>query len=127
MSSIIVKGMKMPENCNKCPIESLGLYDSRVGFADGFYKCAFLNQSVKDVMYHGRLSDCPLVDLGKHGRLIDVDAFKADYGMKDDCEDCEKEMRGKAKACMYDYIYSKMDFCGWIDDADVVIEAEDET
>ena len=73
MSSVLVKGMKMPENCNKCPMESLELYDSRFGFANGFYKCAFLNQSVEDVMYHGRLSDCPLVELpDKHGRLVDA-------------------------------------------------------
>ena len=38
-----------------------------------------------------------------------------------------KEMHGKVKACEYDRIYSKMDFCGWLDDADVVIEAEDGT
>lgn len=61
--SVIVRGIEMPENCNKCPMESLELYDSRVGFADGFYKCAVLNQSVEDVMYHSRLSKCPLFEL----------------------------------------------------------------
>ena len=50
-------------------------------------------------------------------RLIDVDALKADYGMKDDCADCDKELRGKSKACEYDRVYTKMDFCGWLDDA----------
>ena len=60
----------------------------------------------------------------KHGRLIDVDELKADYGMKDDCADCDKELRNKSKSCEYDRIYAKMDFCEWLDDAAVVIEAE---
>lgn len=54
------------------------------------------------------------------GRLIDADALKADYGMKDDCADCDKELRGKSKACEFDRVYTKMDFCGWLDDAPTV-------
>lgn len=54
------------------------------------------------------------------GRLIDVDKFKANYGMKDDCADCDKELRGKSKACEFDRVYTKMDFCGWLDDAPTV-------
>ncbi|MBQ1777940.1 MAG: hypothetical protein IIZ93_07260 [Acidaminococcaceae bacterium] len=53
-------------------------------------------------------------------RLIDADALKADYGMKDDCADCDKELRGKSKACEFDRVYTKMDFCGWLDDAPTV-------
>ena len=54
------------------------------------------------------------------GRLIDADVLKADYGMKDDCADCDKELRGKSKACEFDRVYTKMDFCGWLDDAPTV-------
>lgn len=50
------------------------------------------------------------------GRLIDVDALRADYGMAEDCKDCKTEWR----SCQYDRIYSKMDFCGWLDDAPTV-------
>ena len=50
------------------------------------------------------------------GRLIDADALRADYGMAEDCKDCKTGYR----ACEYDRIYSKMDFCGWIDDAPTV-------
>lgn len=50
------------------------------------------------------------------GRLIDVDALRADYGMAEDCKDCKTGYR----SCEYDRIYSKMDFCGWIDDAPTV-------
>lgn len=57
-------------------------------------------------------------------RLIDADALKADYGMKDDCADCEKELHGKVRSCEYDHIYSKMDFCGWIDDAPTIDAVE---
>ena len=57
-------------------------------------------------------------------RLIDADKFKAVNGMKDDCADCDKELRGKSKACEFDRIYSKMDFCGWIDDAPTVDAVE---
>ena len=49
-------------------------------------------------------------------RLIDVDELKADYYMADDCKDCETGYR----SCEYDRIYSKMDFCGWLDDAPTV-------
>lgn len=53
-------------------------------------------------------------------RLIDADALKAVNRMKDDCADCDKELRGKSKACEFDRVYTKMDFCGWLDDAPTV-------
>lgn len=49
-------------------------------------------------------------------RLIDADALKADYGMADDCKQCEQNVR----ECQYERIYTKMDFCGWIDDAETI-------
>ena len=119
--SVIVKGMKMPENCWECMKTDLNIAISVFGGM-----CPFCEKIRTDHdMQTGRHPECPLVALpDKHGRLVDADAFKADYGMKDDCVDCEKEMRGKAKACEYDRIYSKMDFCGWIDDAPTIVEAE---
>ena len=57
----------------------------------------------------------------KHGDLIDRDALKKDYRMGNDCNHCETDW----KSCQYDIVYSKMDFCGWLDDVPVVIEAED--
>jgi len=44
--------------------------------------------------------------------------------MKNDCAECEKELQGSSRACEYDRIYSKMDFCQWIDNAETVIEPE---
>lgn len=49
-------------------------------------------------------------------RLIDVDALRADYGMAEDCKNCKTGYR----SCEYDRIYSKMDFCEWLDDAPTV-------
>ena len=108
--SIIVKGMEMPETCTRCDYIGLNV---AIG-------CPVMSGT------NGRATGCPLVALpDKHGDLIDRDAFRADYGMNADCADCEKECRGKTRACEYDRIYSKMDFCSWLDVADVVIEAED--
>lgn len=53
-------------------------------------------------------------------RLIDADALKADYGMKDDCKDCEKEIQGYVRECHYNAVYTKMDFCEWIDSAPTI-------
>ena len=53
-------------------------------------------------------------------RLIDADALKADYGMKDDCKDCEKELQGYVRQCHYNAVYTKMDFCEWIDSAPTI-------
>ena len=49
-------------------------------------------------------------------RLIDVDKLKADYGMAEDCKDCKTGYR----SCQYDNTYTKMNFCGWLDDAETV-------
>ena len=49
-------------------------------------------------------------------RLIDIDAFRKDWGLAERCEDCERDARG----CQYDQIYTRMDFCGWLDDAEII-------
>lgn len=51
--SVLIKGMKMPKNCFRCP------------FGDEFGKCC-VNLELEDVT-HG----CPLVKLPDHGDLID--------------------------------------------------------
>lgn len=109
--SVLIKGMEMPENCLDCILSG-----------DFFCKGKPLN-------FTGYIDEdkrpdwCPLVNIpATHGRLIDVDKLKADYRMADECDKCETEW----KSCQYDYIYSKMDFCGWLDDAGTVIEAEGE-
>ena len=49
-------------------------------------------------------------------RLVDADALKEDCRMANDCKDCKTNVRD----CKYDYVYTKMDFCGWLDDAPTV-------
>ena len=49
-------------------------------------------------------------------RLIDADELKADLRMADDCKDCKTN----ARDCEYDRVYTKMDFCAWLDDAPTV-------
>ncbi len=113
--SILAKGMKAPINCQACFVGRIGprCYCGRKITTEEW------NATNK------RPSWCPLREVPeKHGRLIDMDNLKADYGMKDDCADCEKELRGKIKQCESNNCYTKMDFCGWLDDATVVIEAE---
>jgi hypothetical protein len=116
--SVLIKGMEMPKGCIGCLFKDIGTHTmTQCMLVAGWVKYADGGDGIPDA--------CPLVDVPTpHGRLIDVDAFKADYGMKDDCADCEKEIHGKVKSCEYDRTYSKMDFCSWIGDADVVIEAE---
>lgn len=53
-------------------------------------------------------------------RLIDADLLKSDHNMGDECNKCKTKWR----ECQYDYIYSKMDFCTWIDDAPTIDAVE---
>ena len=127
--SVIVKGMRMPSECRECPFAA---YYERSGstWCNAMEKplmeepLALNDQPIK---FDGRRPRCPLVEIPTpHGRLIDVDALKLEYGMKDDCNDCEREMRGSVKACEYDTVYTKMNFCEWLDDSPAVIEAEED-
>ena len=102
--SVLIKGIELPEKVQVLELHHDGKVFTRKGYLVG--------EAVE-------LPD-------KHGDLIDRDAFRADYGMNADCADCEKECQGKTRACEYDRIYSKMDFCGWLDDAPTIIESEGE-
>ena len=55
--SVLIKGMKMPEDCFSCPLKEEGFCNITNAYAAQIYK---------------RNSDCPLVELPEHhGRLID--------------------------------------------------------
>jgi len=49
-------------------------------------------------------------------RLIDLDAFREEYDLREHCEDCGRRNK---KSCDYPS-YSARDFCGWLDDAPTV-------
>lgn len=114
--SVLIKDMEMPGTCEQCPFH---VYHSHYEYV---CKATPMLYPMNLANSKGIRKDwCPLVEIpSPHGRLIDVDAFKSDYRMGNDCNQCETDW----KSCQYDYIYSKMDFCGWLDDAEVVIEAE---
>jgi hypothetical protein len=67
--SVIVKGVKMPENCGRC------------WFNNSSLSCAITGSCIdRDDENRDRLDDCPLVALpDKHGRLIDADALKTAF------------------------------------------------
>ena len=60
--SILIKGMEMPKSCLSCPLQG-GTADCR------------LTQKTYNWGLPERPSDCPLVPVPPHGRLIDADEF----------------------------------------------------
>lgn len=115
--SVLIKGMELPTRCAVC-----ALCDLRYGT-----KCKITKMSYYDSEgyprggYNDRPDWCPLVEITEpHGALIDRDALKADFSMGENCDKCGIEL----KRCEYDRVYTKMDFCGWLDDTPTVIEAE---
>lgn len=124
--SVLVKNMQMPSECEYCGFCRVYPQNGNVWCnASNRLLTAYWRELHWTHLNVERPDWCPLVEIPeKHGRLIDMDELKADYGMKDDCADCDKEERRKSVKCEFDRCYTKMDFCGWLDDATVVIEAE---
>ena len=65
--SILIKGMKMPKNCNDCNFQAGGWCFARSS------EPYFSDWCVSDVSE--RPPWCPLVELPPHGRLIDADVL----------------------------------------------------
>lgn len=95
--SILIKGMEMPKNCTRC--DHIGL-NVAIG-------CPVMSGT------DGRATDCPLVDLGKHGDLIDRDELRAEFPEPIDIIDPQQAL------VHITGVWAE------IDCADVVIEAED--
>ena len=49
------------------------------------------------------------------GRLIDIDMLRKTLKMAERCEDCQSDQRKCDKE-----LYLARDFCGWLDDAEIV-------
>ena len=114
--SILIKGMKMPKCCVECE-----WHEYYGGDYDWVHACRRTGTMSIENAETERANDCPLVEIPEpHGDLIDRDAFRADFSMGENCDKCGIEL----KRCEYDRVYTKMDFCGWLDDASAVIEAE---
>ena len=119
--SILIKGINLPRVCDDCPF-SVVEWDE-FGGSNSYALCVTTNEWIgrgtnKDVATAllNKLTNCPIEPLPPN--LIDVDKFKADYHMGDDCTTCEQNTR----SCEYDRVYSKMDFCSWLDDAERIGE-----
>lgn len=77
MADLIIRGMKMPENCAVCQFWDSCSLIAKAGFEDWV--------SVDDAVQDGnlvRLENCPLLPLpAGHGRLIDADDLIDEMGL----------------------------------------------
>lgn len=64
MGDLLIKGMDMPKNCERCPIREGTFCDIIRKDIDRFYGGAVR-----------RDKDCPLVEVPEHGRLIEASTF----------------------------------------------------
>ena len=88
--SVLINGMKMPKMCATCFAYVL---------EDDY--CDILH---KEVYYAERDSDCPLVEIPLHGRLIDQDAYRDEFmdGVYALCNDDPDNYRANAIIDLYD-------------------------
>lgn len=98
--SILVKGMEMPRNCDRCNV-----CDYEQGCCLVFGEGERGTGGKKD----GRMEWCPLVEIPPHGRLIDADAL-------------DKRIEEGGCCCTEEYA-EWMGEC--IDNAPTIIEAEE--
>ena len=71
--SILIKGMRMPENCLKCPMQFGGMCYVMPDDVDE----SRVAPTVEDAWKQRKPDWCPLVEIPEpHGRLIDADALK---------------------------------------------------
>lgn len=81
--SILIQGMEMPKNCGECPFifTSWGIE----------YYC-HLAESSTSAEYVGRekMTNCPLIELPPHGRLIDADKLKSRLVLDNDSNELQR-------------------------------------
>lgn len=68
--SVLIKGMKMPKTCGDCPM----------GSVLAGYKCLAKNKQFDRYAFHEIQEWCPLIEVPKHGRLIDADGVILEGG-----------------------------------------------
>ena len=71
--SVLIKGMTMPKSCRQCSLYLQSMDSER----NVYENCAVTAKSYNWGLSE-RPSDCPLVPISPHGRLIDADAFERD-------------------------------------------------
>ena len=93
--SVLIKGMKLPLFCMECPCANNA---ATICYATGRY-----------IPKTGRVNFCPLVELPKHGRLIDADALfreisdrtKAAYEWRQKATDEDIQARAEATYMLF--------------------------
>lgn len=103
--SIIIRGMKMPRNCTRCPCSD---EEARFCWAKAEY-----------IPMLGKPDWCPLVELPKkHGRLIDADELWKKMSKYTDNEGAKFPYGDD------DSMIHRDSACFMIENADTIIEAE---
>lgn len=91
--SVLIKGMKMPKNCDKC------ILSSSIAM-----RCDATKKSLVTDTYPKRPSWCPLVKIPEpHGRLIDADEYEkhlASIANTFARSDAQKSLMGRAIFCL---------------------------
>ena len=110
--SVYIKGMEMPHDCDECKLCAF----IPVGDYGINRKCMPLNAKAE---ISTRRTDCPLVPVPDHGRLIDADALRCLYDPHDYGLDGEQ-------ADEYDRYHVSLPVIRQnIDDMPTIIEAEE--
>ena len=110
--SIIIKGMGMPESCEDCSAQII----DPTGGASG---CAVNHSIILRKRGERRPAECPLVEVPKHGRLIDADALRV--GMYHEAFETDSELQRWDSGCWVRY---RM-FENHMGNAPTIIEAEE--
>ena len=100
---VYVKGMEMPKYCERCPM-----------YSEDFWKCDAKNREFKDdycPWVDDRPDWCPLIEVPPHGDLIDQNALKLSI----------------LNLCFHDEVSILKNILGAVNNAPVIIEAEEET
>lgn len=116
MADILIRGIDAPESCLECVMTYSFFRNLHCNKLEGMSGFVGPLPHAND-----RHPDCPLLPLPEgHGDLIDRDAFRAENGLNAKCEHCPTN----TYECQRDMIYTKMEFCGMLDDAPVIVPAE---
>lgn len=112
----VLINMEMPENCVGCPL------------AKNYGMCAITKKTF-NWGNPNRLSDCPLIEILPHGRLIDADAYHKEIRERyqsakewyNEAED--DEIIGRAEATMITFTECSLT----LQNMPTIIEGEDKT
>lgn len=90
--SILIKGMGMPESCEDCSAQII----DPTGGASG---CAVNHSIILRKRGERRPAECPLMEVPKHGRLIDADKLTELCNiMADKCDGIGESIWGQFRA-----------------------------